>query len=168
MQTALEQQIYDVLIGTLKDLGFDIVRLRILDGGSDVSRNKVLEVLIERLDGVHISVKDCKTASNNISAILDVEDIISSHYNLEVSSAGVERPLVKLADFIKYKDYVVQVRLHKAVNDSKKFQGTLLGLDGEDILLELPKEKNVIKIDFANIKEAKLVLTEELFRKIIK
>jgi ribosome maturation factor RimP len=168
MQTALEQQIYDALIDTLKDLGFDIVRLRILDGGSDVSRNKVLEVLIERLDGVHISVKDCRSASHHISAILDVEDMITSNYNLEVSSAGVERPLVKLADFMKYKDYVILIKLQKAVNDSKKYQGTLLGVEGDDILLEVPKDKAVIKLDFANIKEAKLVLTEELFRKIIK
>ena len=54
------------------------------------------------------------------------------------------------------------------MSDSKKYQGTLLGVEGDDILLELPKDKAVIKLDFANIKEAKLVLTEELFRKIIK
>lgn len=168
MQTVLEQQIFDTIIDPLKDMGFNIVRLRILDGGSDVSRNKVLEVLIERLDEAHVSIKDCKVASNNISAILDVEDIITSHYNLEVSSAGIERPLVKPEDFIKYKDYVAQIKLHKAVNDCKKYQSKILGFENDEVILEMPKAESPLRIDFANIKDAKLVLTEELFRKIIK
>lgn len=168
MQIALEQQLIDIIINPLKDLGFGVVRLKILDSGSDVSRNKVLEILIERLDGNHVSIKDCKVASNNISAILDVEDIINSNYNLEVSSAGIERPLVKPEDFIKYKDYVAQIKLHKAVSDCKKYQGKIIGFENDEIILEIPKSEPLLKIDFANIKDAKLVLTAELFRKIIK
>ncbi len=168
MDKELENKIYGVIIETLKSLGFDIVRLRMTDRGTAVSSIRILEILIERLDGSHVSIKDCKIASNNISALLDVEDIIPNQYNLEVSSAGIERPLVKLADFERFKDYIVQIKLHNAIEGAKKYQGKLLGVDNENISIEIQKPTSVINFEFANIKDAKIVLTEDLFRKIIK
>lgn len=168
----LEQKIYDIIADTMQTLGFSIVRLRLSGGGESPGATKVLEILIERLDGKYVSIGDCRSANINISALLDVEDVITSRYNLEVSSAGVERPLVKLADFERFKGNVIQVKLHKTVLDLKKYQGTLLGVSGEKILLELPKSKSsspvVIELEFDNIKDAKLVLTDELFKKIVK
>lgn len=168
IHTELESKIYNLIIETLNSLGLDIVRLRMTDGGTAVSSKKVLEVLIERLDAVNVSIKDCKVASNNISALLDVEDIIPYHYNLEVSSAGIERPLVKLEDFERFKDYIVQIKLHKAISNAKKYQGKLLGLEGGEIIMEMQNPVSIMKFEFANIKDAKIVLTDELFRKIIK
>ncbi|MES2215302.1 MAG: ribosome maturation factor RimP [Pseudomonadota bacterium] len=163
----IEETIYNTIIGTVNDLGCDIVRIRIL-GGGDVT--KVVEILIDRLDEKPISIRDCSIVSQNISAVLDVEDIINYAYNLEVSSAGVERPLVKLKDFTRFLGYVAAIKLHKAVNEAKKYQGKILSVDGDKISIDKGQNlsgQNVI-LDFENIKDAKLVLTEELFRKIIK
>lgn len=168
----LEQKIYDTIIDTIKLLELDIVRLRMTDGGNAISSKRILEILIERLNGKPVSIGDCRTASYNVSAILDVEDIIAHEYNLEVSSTGIERPLVKLRDFDRFKGSVAQIKLSKAISNMKKFEGKLMGLEDNNVLLELPKTKtepsSIMKIDFDNIKDAKLVLTEELFRKIIK
>lgn len=168
IHTELESKIYNLIADTLTSLGLGIVRLRMTDGGTSVSSKKTLEILIERLDESHVSIKDCKVASNNISALLDVEDIVPYHYNLEVSSAGVERPLVKLEDFVKFKDYVIQIKLYKAVSNAKKYQGKLLGLEDDEIVIGIENPVSIIKFEFANIKDAKIVLTDELFRKIIK
>lgn len=164
---SLEQQIHEILEAPLHSLGYAIVRLRLFSRNSPASSMRILEILIERLDGVHVSITDCKKASDHASAILDVEDIIDGRYNLEVSSAGVERPLVKLKDFERFNGYVVEIKLHNAVKEAKKHQGTLLGLEGETIKLQ-KKDGEVVDFAFENIKDAKLVLTDELFRKIVK
>jgi len=163
----LENQIHQVIEEPLKNMGFDIVRLRLYSRSSGAFNLKVLEILIERIDGVHISIADCKYASTNISAILDVEDIIDGKYNLEVSSAGVERPLVKLQDFDRFKDYVAEIKLHHAFNGLKKYECTIVGTEGESVKVVLAKGEAVM-INFENIKDAKLVLTDELFKKIVK
>lgn len=164
----LEEQINDAIAETMKALGFGIVRLRVLTNKGVMGATKILDILIERLDGVHVSIDDCKTASQNISAILDVEEIIVQRYNLEVSSAGIERPLVKLEDFTRFAGRVAQLKTHKAVDESKKFEGTLLGVEGEIVKIETLKPKATIEIEFENIKDARLVLTNEMFKQIMK
>jgi len=163
----LENQIHQTIEAPLQNMGFDIVRLRLYSRSGSSLNLKVLEILIERTDGVHISITDCKNASNHISAILDVEDIIDGKYNLEVSSAGIERPLVKLQDFDRFKDYVAEIKLHHALNGLKKYECTIIGTEGDAIKVKLGKDE-VVSIDFENIKDAKLVLTDELFKKIVK
>jgi ribosome maturation factor RimP len=164
----LENNIQQVIEAPLRSMGFDVVRLRLQNRSSGAYNLKVLEILIERTDGVHISITDCKNASNHISAILDIEDIIDGKYNLEVSSAGIERPLVKLQDFDRFKNYVAEIKLHNALNGSKKYECTIIGIDGNAVQVSIRKDKVVVSIDFENIKDAKLVLTDELYRKIVK
>ena len=163
----LENTINTAIEAPLQSIGFNIVRLKLYNRSSGALNLKVLEILIERIDGVHISITDCKNASNHISAILDVEDIIDGKYNLEVSSAGIERPLVKLQDFDRFKDYVAEIKLHHALNGAKKYECTIIGTEGQNIKVMLGKDE-VVSIDFENIKDAKLVLTDELFKKIVK
>jgi ribosome maturation factor RimP len=156
----MESKIVDLVEDTVKNLGFGIVKIAI-----NGSANKVVEIFIERLDEKKIEVGDCQLVSRNISAILDVEDIISGKYFLEVSSAGLERPLVKLQDFKKYADSEVKIRLKEPHNGNLSFRGKLLGIIDNKIKL---KSKNVeIRFDFKNIKRANLVLTDEMFRKLL-
>lgn len=156
----MERKIAELIEDTVNDLGFGIVKITI-----NGSANKIVEIFIERLDGEKIEVGDCQLVSRNISAILDVEDIISGKYFLEVSSAGLERPLVKLQDFEKYADSEVKIRLKAPHNGNLSFRGKLLGVVDEKIKL---KSKNVeIGFDFENIKRANLVLTDEMFRKLL-
>ena len=156
----MERKIAELVEDTVNDLGFGIVKIAI-----NGSANKIVEIFIERLDGEKIEVGDCQLVSRNISAILDVEDIISGKYFLEVSSAGLERPLVKLHDFEKYADSEIKIRLKEPHNGNLSFRGKLLGvIDGKVRL----KSKNVeIGFDFENIKRANLVLTDEMFRKLL-
>ena len=163
----LENNIQQTIEAPLQSMGFEIVRLRLQSRSSGAHNLKVLEILIERTDGVHISITDCKNASNHISAILDVEDIIDGKYNLEVSSAGIERPLVKLQDFDRFKDYVAEIKLHNALNNAKKYECTIIGTEGDAIKVKIAKDE-IVSIDFENIKDAKLVLTDELYKKIVK
>ena len=163
----LENQIHQIIEAPLQSIGFDVVRLRLHNRSSGVNNVKVLEILIERTDGVHISITDCKNASNHISAILDVEDIIDGKYNLEVSSAGIERPLVKLQDFDRFKEYVAEIKLHNALNGAKKYECTIIGIEGDAVKVRIGKDE-VVSIDFENIKDAKIILTDELYKKIVK
>lgn len=160
--STIEQKIHDTIVDTVKILGFDIVRIRMLGRAGSPH---VLEILIERLDLKHVSIGDCSIVSDNISAILDVEDAIDYTYNLEVSSAGIERPLIKLSDYIRFQGYVVAIKLHKAVDTTKKYQGRILSVIEDKIVIGCAQD---VTLEFENIKDAKLVLTDELFRKIIK
>lgn len=161
-----EQQINDIIEPSVNSMGFGIVRLRFFSRtGPNV---KLLEILVERLDGSPISVKECVDVNRHISALLDVDDVIEGRYNLEVSSAGVERPLVKPSDFEKYKGYVISVKLQHAVANAKKYQGTLESIDQDQKVKLKLKDGVVLDIEYQNIKDAKLVLTDELYKKIVK
>lgn len=156
----MEQRVTSLIESTVNTLGFDIVKV-IIHGTS----TKVVEILIERIDGEKVQVNDCQIVSKNISAMLDVEDIIPGKYFLEVSSAGVERPLVKITDFEKFAGREVKIRLKAAFNGNLTYKGQLLGVDGEEVKL---KSKNIeMSFDYSNIKNAKLVLTEDMFRALL-
>ena len=156
----MEQRVTSLIEGAVNTLGFDIVKV-IIHG----TTTKVVEILIERIDGEKVQVNDCQIVSRNISAVLDVEDIIPGKYFLEVSSAGVERPLVKITDFEKFAGREVKIRLKAGFNGNLTYKGQLLGVDGEEVKL---KSKNIeLSFDYRNIKSAKLVLTEDMFRALL-
>ena len=156
----MEQRVTNLIESTVTTLGFDIGKV-IIHGTS----TKVVEILIERIDGEKVQVNDCQIVSRNISAVLDVEDIIPGKYFLEVSSAGVERPLVKITDFEKFAGREIKIRLKAAFNGNLTYKGQLLGVDGEEVKL---KSKNIeMSFDYSNIKNAKLVLTEDMFRALL-
>ncbi len=158
----MEKKIAELIEDLINDFGFDLVKINV-NGSID---NRIVEILIESKDGSMIQVGDCQKISRNISAILDVEDIIKGKYFLEVSSAGVERPLVKLADYERFKGRDAKIRLHEAFNGNINFKGTLLGVEEEKIMLQ---SKNIVlKFDFDAIKNAKLIMTDKLFRELLK
>jgi ribosome maturation factor RimP len=156
----IEEKIPELLDGDLKLLGLEIVRIRLLTG-----KVKTLEILIARIDGAPLSIEECTIASHQMSAIFDVEDLISDHYRLEVSSAGVERPLVKLVDFEKFAGNVIDLHLYKKVAEKKRYRGELLGVNGSDVLLKADGKD--LSFAFSDIKSANIALTDELFRKIL-
>ena len=156
----MEQRVTSLIESTVNTLGFDVVKV-IIHGTS----TKIVEILIERIDGEKVQVNDCQVVSKNISAMLDVEDIISGKYFLEVSSAGVERPLVKITDFDKFAGREIKIRLKAAFNGNRTYKGQLLGVEGEKVKL---KSKNIeMFFDYSNIKNAKLVLTDDMFRALL-
>ena len=158
----MEKKIENLIDKTITDLGFNLVKISI-----NGSASKIVEIFIERQDGEKITAKDCQNVSRNISVILDVEDLISGKYFLEVSSAGLERPLVKLNDFERYAGSEAKIRLIEPHNGNLSFRGIVLGIDRDLEKIKF-KSKNIeLTFNYDNIKKANLVLTDEIFRKLL-
>jgi ribosome maturation factor RimP len=156
----METKIAEIIQDTLNKLGFSLVKIAIRG-----SNNKILEIFIDRLDQNNVSISDCAQISRNISVILDVEGIILGKYFLEVSSAGVERPLVQLQDFKKYINHDIKIRLKKTENGNLSFKGKLTGVDNNIIKLKIQNVET--NFDFENIKKANLLLTDKMFKMLL-
>jgi ribosome maturation factor RimP len=142
----------------LESMGFRLVRIRMT--------GPTLQVMAERPDGT-FSIDDCEQVSRAISPILDVEDVIPSRYHLEVSSPGIDRPLVRPEDFHNWAGHEAKIEMAVPVAGRKRFRGVLEGFeDGEARLyIDNPEggpEKILVGVPFADIAEARLVLTDEL------
>ena len=156
----MESKVAGLIESTINSLGFELVKVTIHGSG-----RKIVEILIERLDEEKVQVGDCQLVSRNISAVLDVEDCISDKYFLEVSSTGLERPLVKRKDFERFVGREIKIRLKSAWNGNLTYTGTLLGMEEDKVRLQA---KN-IELAFAeeDIKKANLIFTEEMFRALL-
>ncbi len=111
--------------------GLEVVEIELKGGG----KNQFLRISIDKPEGV--THDDCELFSRNIGAILDEENLISSQYNLEVSSPGVERKLLKLKDFDRFQGKKVKVVLREPLDNEKTLIGTLAGVEEDRIQLEL-------------------------------
>jgi ribosome maturation factor RimP len=156
----IEQQIEELISKPLQEIGYLIVRIKFM-GTKDL---QTLQIMLERADEEKITVADCAKASRLISRIFEEVDPIKEQYNLEVSSTGIDRPLVKLADFVKYTGYEVKITTSELVVRRKKFTGKLVSVENEIINIKIPQELEVISINFAQIQSANLLITEELLR----
>lgn len=134
---------------SVEGLGYELVDVELAGGGP----NATLRVYIDSEAG--IDLKDCETVSRQLSALLDVEDPIAGQYTLEVSSPGLDRPLVKRLDFERFAGELVKLKVLEPVLGRRNFTGQLLGLEGEQVLLEMDKERYAIPLD--NIERARLV-----------
>ena len=158
-ETGPAQRVVALAEPVLADLGFRLVRVKM--------SGPTLQIMAERPDGT-FSIEDCEAVSRAMSPLLDVEDVISSRYHLEVSSPGIDRPLVRPSDFEVWAGHEAKVEMAIPVAGRKRFKGTLEGYhDGEvRLFIENPegatKEPVLIGVPFADIGEAKLVLTDEL------
>lgn len=142
----------------LENLGYRLVRVRMF--------GNTLQIMAEKPDG-SMAIEDCEAVSRAISPVLDVEDPIASAYSLEVSSPGIDRPLVRAEDFERWQGHEVKIELNEPLAGRKRFRGELEGFaDGEVRVFVDPqdgaKEKVLIGLSFAAIGEAKLVLTDAL------
>jgi len=160
--TPLEHKITQIAAPVAEDLGFAVLNVSITgDGGS-----KTVQILAEDPQTGRIGVDDCATLSRALSAVLDVEDPITGFYRLEVSSPGIDRPLLKPSDFEKYAGLEAKLETSlPTAEGQKKFRGRLQGLkeDGETILIDT--DQGEAEIDFDALAKAKLVLTDELIKK---
>jgi ribosome maturation factor RimP len=107
-----------------------------------------------------MTVEDCATISRAVSAVLDVADPIEGAYSLEVSSPGVDRPLVRSGDFERFSGFEAKVECEPPIQGRKRFRGLLRGLEGGDVVIEEAGSR--LSIPFASVKKAKLTLSAEL------
>jgi ribosome maturation factor RimP len=145
----------------LNDLGFRLVRVRI----SGLSGCTV-QIMAERPDGV-MTIEDCQMVSRALSPVLDVEDPIERAYRLEISSPGLDRPLVRRSDFARYAGHVVKLEMSVARDGRRRFRGELLGRDGEAARIRL-EDGSEVMLPIAEMADAKLVLTEALVTAALK
>ena len=144
---------------TLDSMGYDVVRVA-LNG----SETKVLQVMAERKDRIDMTVDDCADVSRAVSALLDVSDPFTGHYTLEVSSPGLDRPLLKVADYDRFAGDEAKIELNREINGRKRFKCRLKGLTNHNEVLFDFEGKDMC-VPFSDIAKAKLILTDELIQK---
>lgn len=149
-----ENTVYTLLAPMLLHMGYEMVRVRFY-GGKKRGR---LQLMIERTDGNAIAIEDCEVVSRNASVVLDVKDVISSTYNLEVSSPGIERPLTRLKDFVNSIGKQIKLQLEYPKNGRKNYSGILCDCKDMSIITLLLEDDTRIDIDFNVISDAYLNL----------
>ncbi|WP_342394907.1 ribosome maturation factor RimP [uncultured Rhodoblastus sp.] len=155
----------------LVSMGFRLVRVKILAG-----QGMTVQIMAERPDGT-LTIDQCEEIHDALSPALDVEDVISQAYRLEISSAGIDRPLVRVSDFRRALGMEARVELSRPHESGRKrFRGAILSVEGEglDGVLTLerkdagPDEEKTPRLKLRDLEEAKLVLTEELIRESLR
>jgi len=144
----------------IEKAGFKLVRLRIMGGAA-----KTLQVMAERPDG-SMDVEGCSLLSHVLLDFIEAEDPIEGEYELEVSSPGIDRPLTRVMDFSRWAGHEAKIELALPMEGRKRFRGTLLGLDGSDVMIRA--DNSDIKFPFRAIANAKLVLTDKLINEDLK
>ena len=123
-----------------------------------------LQLMAERSDGQAMTVDDCVRISNAASERLDADDTMADRYTLEVSSPGIDRPLVRLKDYQRFTGHTAQIELEAPRDGQKRFKGNIVRISGneEDAEIELHTDKGDVRIPMQSIARAKLVLTDAL------
>jgi ribosome maturation factor RimP len=150
----------------IEGLGYRLVRVRV--SGSD---GCTVQVMAERPDGT-MTIDDCETASRALSPVLEEFDPIDTAYRLEMSSPGIDRPLVRKSDFERYANNVVKIEMAVAANGRKRFRGMLLGVEGDMVRIQRddakPGEETNVLLRIEDIADAKLVLTDDLIAEALR
>ena len=149
------QAVRALIAPSLADIGYEVVRVMTI-GAEHVT----LQIMAERLDEDKMTVEDCASISRTVSAIFDVEDPIIGAYTLEVSSPGLDRPLVRKKDFERYSGLEAKIELHQALNGKRRYSGMLAGY--ADGVVTIVTENGVTNLPFEEIDKAKLIITDDL------
>jgi ribosome maturation factor RimP len=154
---ALPERIRAIIGPSVEALGYSVVNIRVPEGN-----RRTLQVMAERTDSKGMTLDDCTLISQTVSALLDVEDPITSAYSLEVCSPGIDRPLFNAADFARYVGHAVKLEVLLPMNGRKRFNGIIQKADDTHVVIAFDNTEAEIAID--NIRQAKLVLTDALIK----
>ncbi|MEY3533453.1 MAG: hypothetical protein RI979_1477 [Pseudomonadota bacterium] len=163
-KTAMDRRLADIVQPVIEGLGFELVRIRLMGGAT-----RILQIMADKPEG-GIEVDHCGDISTAVSAVLDVEDPIEENYVLEVSSPGIDRPLTRLKDFEMWKGWEARIETTELIDGRRRFKGTLGGVEGEEVLIEIEdgKETVTIGLQFDWLSDAKLILTDELISEMLR
>lgn len=148
------KKVEELLEPSLTPMGYEIVRIQ-MSG----LKSKTLQIMIDRLDGTGIKVEDCEQVSRYTSVLLDQHDPISGAYMLEISSPGLDRPLVKPKDYQRFLGHDIILKTHLAIDNRKTFHGKLEFASESEVTLAIKNSANKteqVTIPFSDIKSAKL------------
>ena len=164
-KTAMDRRLADIVTPVIEGLGFELVRIRLMGGAT-----RTLQIMADRPDG-GIEVDDCAKISNAVSATLDVEDPILDAYTLEVSSPGIDRPLTRLKDFETFEGYEARIETEEMIDGRRRFKGVIAGVEDDEVLINIEgqgDEEQTIGLKFDWLSDAKLVLTEDLIKEMLR
>jgi ribosome maturation factor RimP len=152
----LQSRLEALIAPSLEGMGYELVRVQ-LQG----KQRLTLQIMADRKDGVAMSVDDCADISRSVSALLDVEDPIQGAYALEVSSPGIDRPLTRAKDFERWAGFEAKLEAIQPIEGQKRFRGKMQGLDDQG-RVRIQIEAGEVAIPLADVRNAKLVLSDEL------
>ncbi|NNM71251.1 ribosome maturation factor RimP [Enterovirga aerilata] len=159
-------RVAQVVEPVLEDLGFRLVRVKV-----SAQNGTTVQIMAERPDGT-MTVEDCEAVSRAVSPVLDLEDPVAQAYHLEVSSPGIDRPLVRASDFRRWAGYEAKIELGVPLEGRKRFRGIVRDADETTATVELPDapgdEEVVARLALDDIAEARLVLTDDLIRESLR
>ncbi|MBB3561858.1 ribosome maturation factor RimP [Rhizobium sp. BK512] len=161
-ETGLNQRLADIIEPVIVDIGFRLIRVRMLN-----QNGMTMQVMAEKNDGT-MTVEDCEQVSMAISPVLDVEDPVDKEYHLEVSSPGIDRPLVRTSDFVRWQGHLVKCETSIMIGNRKRFRGKIVEADADGFTIERDQiaygEEQKVVIPFTALSDAKLILTDDLIR----
>ncbi len=156
----MDKKLEDLLNPILEDLGFGMVRVRLSNGNPST-----LQIMADRLDG-QIGVDELAEINTSVGTILDVEDPIPENYTLEISSPGIDRPLTRKKDFDSFQGFEAKVETTELIDGRRRFRGVLAGVNNDEVLINL--EEGTIGLKFTWLSDARLVLSDDLIKKMLK
>jgi len=156
LATGLEATLAALVAPTLADMGYELVRVLVL--GRD---RPTVQIMADRADGQLIAVEDCEAISHAVGAVLDVENPIAGAWTLEVSSAGIDRPLTRVKDWNRFSGHRARVELETPVEGHRRVNGVVLGADEMQARLLLDNGEE-LAVPLTLIRRAKLILTDAL------
>lgn len=157
--TPLERKIAALAQPVIEDLGFALVAVRM----TGENRACTVQIMAENPATQRLGLEDCTKISKALSAVMDVEDPVQGHYRLEISSPGIDRPLVRPEDFARYAGFEVKIELDVPLEGQKRFRGMLGGIENGLIALDV-EGKGKVELPFESVHKAKLVLTDDLIK----
>ncbi len=155
MISRAENDVARLVVPTLDALGYDLVRIKVSQGG-----RQTLQIMAERRDGAGMTIDDCAKISRAVSALLDVESPLPGNHILEISSPGLDRPLVRPGDFARFAGHEAKITTRHPIEGRKRFRGRLLGMSEGGVRIAVEGGQKEIPLD--NIAGAKLALTDKL------
>lgn len=164
-ETGLAAELASLVEPVLESLGYRLVRVEV--SGRD---GKTVQIMAERLDG-SMTIEDCEAVSRAVSPLLDVHDLVSDAYRLEISSPGIDRPLVRPSDFEDWAGSEAKIELTQSIDGRRRVRGTLEGFENGEVLVDADLGelgRKVIGLEIGLIQSAKLVLTDELVREALR
>ncbi|WP_299672372.1 ribosome maturation factor RimP [uncultured Roseobacter sp.] len=159
-KAAIDRRMAEIITPVIEDMGFELVRVRLMSG-----KSTTLQIMADKPEG-GIEVDDCAEISQAVSAILDVEDPILDEYTLEVSSPGIDRPLTRLKDFEMFEGYEAKIETGEMIDGRRRFKGELAGVENDEVLINVAE--GTIGLKFGWLSDAKLVLTDDLIKEMLR
>jgi ribosome maturation factor RimP len=165
-ETGVAARVARVVEPTIEGLGYRLVRVKIT-----AQNGCTVQIMAERPDGT-MTVDDCEKISRGLSPVLDVDDPVGTAYHLEISSPGIDRPLVRKSDFDRWAGHEAKIELRQMLSGRKRGRGILIGTEGDDVIIRRtdvkPGDDDELRFPIRGIEAAWLVLTDDLIRESLR